>query len=184
MLAEFFNSLPEKNKKIVLVSGVGLLTFLICSSGIIQPALKKIKVIEVQKKEFREKEPLMRRLADSGAKVETYKKIFMPDRDLAPLIEELAGIAERTSVKVSSISPEKSMGNVEGDVEKLTVLIEGESTFHNLGNYISQIESMDKFTKISRIEFGKGVTPTRTTASAKRVILAVSRFYLPNQAGT
>lgn len=181
-----FNGLSEKNKRVFIAGGIAASTFFLVWVGVAQPAIRKTQSIEIQKKELQEKEPVLRDVLALEARLAAYQVHLSPDRDLSPLMGDLSDLAEKAGLQSVSTALEKSYATQEGEIEKLSIAIDGMGTFHQLGDYVSRIESLNRYTKVSKVEFGKTTSSTAMSVSskpaspdAKRIALVVSTFYSP-----
>ena len=69
-----------------------------------------------------------------------------PTKDPSWLVGEVNGIADASHLSISSITP---AGITEkGDYAKVTVRMELRGAFHDLGDFIARIESMDRLVKV------------------------------------
>lgn len=184
MLESLFATMNEKNKRLAVVGGIGAATLLLIWMMAAQPAIKKNKATENQKKELREKEPMLRGVLDTETRLAAYPAKLAEDRDLGPLMEDLSKMAEQSSLQNVSIALEKGAMTQDVDVEKLSISIEGVGNFHQLGDFVSRVENLERFAKISRVEFGRsgsGIGSASLTndsrTSSKRISVIVSTFF-------
>lgn len=189
MLQAILGNMNEKNKRMTVAGAIGGGVLFLSWVGVIQPSFNKMKYIETQKKEFREKEPVFREVLATEARLAEYQKRMAQDRDLTPLMSKLTGLAEKAALQNVSTALEKSLGGPEGEIEKLSINIEATGSFHQLGDFVSMIENLEDFVRISRLDFARSQASTSMAVEQsakpemKRFTMAVSTYYVPKEAG-
>lgn len=89
-------------------------------------------------------------------KIEGYKKIFTDEEEIPRFLESLSIIAAESGVKIKAIKPlrstDKSSVREGGIYEEIPIEISAKSGYHQLGVFLQNLESGEKFLIISAIE--------------------------------
>lgn len=97
-------------------------------------------------------------VAKLDEKVKSFKLLFTDEEDVSGLIENISGLANSSSVKIIQIKPVKESSDsaaVKAKDNKFTeigIQIAAKADFHQMGNFISKIESSKSFLKVSSLE--------------------------------
>ncbi len=141
--------LKVRNKRrvvIIVPIAVGLfLGFLF----IIKPGLGRLNNAKSEVSGLQIKVSSYQFILDGEKKIGEYKKLFSGDKTW--LIEQLNSTAEKTGVSILSILPEetKRVGDI---LERASVRIDAECTYHQLGEFISRAESLPAYVKVLGID--------------------------------
>lgn len=96
--------------------------------------------------------------ADLDEKIDNLKLLITDERDISVLIENISNSADSTGVKIIQVKPATDVSNLrtvetkDGKFGEIEIQIMGKSDFHQLGNFVSKIESVKGFFKISSLE--------------------------------
>ncbi len=82
-------------------------------------------------------------------KLELYRKRVSEDRDASWLLEEVSNMASESKVEVSSI--EEGSPEDRGLYKRLYVTVDTYSTYHQLGVFLSKIESQEDFIRVEEL---------------------------------
>lgn len=82
--------------------------------------------------------------------VDLYEKRLPERKSVSWLLEEVSRIASESALELISIKPEGP--EERGNFTKLPIRIEAHSTYHELGKFLSQLESSKKFFKIEDLQ--------------------------------
>ena len=140
-----------KHKKWVVGVGLALIGLLIGSRMIAAPLIQQIRLVEKDKEETRKKEPTLRSIVELKNRFEKNKEAFAQPKESTQIIEELNSLAVRSGFAIQSIVPEQP-AKIGAGFEKLSVHIDAAGTYHELGEFVSQIESLKYLVKIAKVE--------------------------------
>ena len=164
--------LSTKNKQILLVAmvwGASLFLGLVFFLG---PDLQKLSLAKAAKREDAEKQGVLRNIAQLEAERQAYRQQLAETGDVTWLVETLNQISKKTNVKIISITPLQTQQIRQ--YEKVSLRLDAKCRYHELGKFVSQIESYDKLIKVS------GVTARRPDDAASKLLevsLVVSAFH-------
>jgi type IV pilus assembly protein PilO len=96
------------------------------------------------------------KLKDLRAEYEEYSKRLPKEKEIPEFLEGLASIAKTSKVKILSITPSELVpveveGRKEGYYKKMPISITAKSGYHQLGRFVSAIETGKRFITISDI---------------------------------
>lgn len=137
------------NKIAILSIAIGVIAFIIGLVFICKPFTDRTNSLRAEILRERDKNILIGNIRALGKHLKVYDKRLPKDASVSWLIGELSDMASKEHVELSSITP----GPPE-DYEfytKLYVIMDTISTYHELGRFLSRIESSDKFLRIENI---------------------------------
>jgi Tfp pilus assembly protein PilO len=143
-----------KNRKIIINIGLFILTFIVSwqintKFNKINTALKEQIILERRKNE------LVDRLINSEKKLLYYKDI-LKKKETPKIINSLTRLAQESGVKIVSIRPERAKEYAIYAKVPLRLSLHAEN-FHNIGKFISKLESLSDLYKIElRQQKGRG----------------------------
>ena len=145
----------SKNKKQLVAVTLLLAAMFIGWNFIARPMLIKIKNAETDKVDLVQKEAVFKAIVEMENKIFVHKRFFVESKDRNALIGQLSALAAKSSLVINSVTPEDQPGYSQiNDFEKISLKIEASGNYHSLGQFISQVESLDYFAKIVRLEIG------------------------------
>ncbi|MFA4991822.1 MAG: type 4a pilus biogenesis protein PilO [Candidatus Omnitrophota bacterium] len=143
---------PESKKinKLIILSGIiAVLTFVIAMGFIYKPFSDKNRAIRENILLERDKNLLIGRIRALGKHLKAYEKRIPRGAGVSWLVAEVSDMASKEQLEVSSITP----GSPEDYrvYTKVYVTMEVISAYHQLGRFISRVESSEKFLRIESI---------------------------------
>lgn len=151
--------------------GVGLIIILVLFTLSIKPRLEEKKAIELEiikeeenlaavKELISKKEEYEREIASISEKIKYYEAKLPQEKETEQLLEDLARIATDTKIKYQSIksNPMISLKSEQIDLPYHSWPITMKLTcgFHELGNYINQLENAMRFIKVDSLSIDAG----------------------------
>ncbi len=118
---------------------------------------EKKKSIEPQKQQ---KTTLIQSHLD---KIKTYDSYLSPSTEVSWAVEAITSMANNAGLSVTSMSPMDPENGVY--LDKLLLKIEADCGYHELGDFVSRLESYSKFLKISRLSLKRSKTGSELKAS-------------------
>jgi Tfp pilus assembly protein PilO len=170
-------NIPKKtrDKLIIALAGIAILTFAIAWNRIIQPANATLLSIQTEKASQKRRQDLIRDLIALQKKVDSYHIRFSPTKEATWLIGELNRMADESGVVLQSAAP---VGQDEkGGYDKITIRVEAKASYHQLGDFMSRIESAPKFIKVLILRAEKPANPEEAKHGLVRSALSVSVFH-------
>src|SRR3989338_42089 len=140
----------KANKIVIFSAIVGTVTLIIGIAFIYIQFLHQNKSLRETILLEREKNVLMGQIRALGRHLKVYeRRILEQGRGVSWLLSKVSDMAADEHIEISSIRP----GTPEswGAYTKLYVIAETVSTYHQLGRFISKIESFEKFLRIEKI---------------------------------
>lgn len=96
-------------------------------------------------------EVLKKEVAQYKGKIESYESMLPAEQEIPKLLEDLSGMANNSGVKIIGITPLQSKREASSGQEiyqETPILINAKSGYHELGKFISRLESADRFMKV------------------------------------
>ena len=179
-----------KHKQWGLGIGLSLIGLFIGNRIIAAPLIQQINRIEKDKWETLKKEPALRSIVELESRFEKHKETFAQTKESAQIIEELNSLAVRSGFTIQSIVPEAPV-KIGAGFEKLSVHIDAEGTYHEFGEFVSQIESLKYLAKIAKVEMGTSKSGMDASAQSRlangqntaKIGMAVNLFYPSKETG-
>ena len=168
--------LKDRKTQIMVLTGLlSVLAAIVYVSFILAPQIERVfgAVGQVQKvgsdlKEAQDNIANIPRyknnLATYEEKVDNYEKMLPAQQEIPTLLESLSAIAKDSGVKIVGIMPVVTKdGKVKkGQIYKeIPILISAKSGYHELGKFLSNMESADRFMKISDIQIRSNLASPR-----------------------
>ena len=117
-------------------------------------------------------------------KVEYYEKRLPTEQEIPSILADLSNMAKSSNIKILSITPIpvsapfKEAKETKGRIyQERPILINAKSGYHELGQFLSNLENADRFMKIVDID----VKANKVTPKKHDVELIVSTFILLNE---
>lgn len=149
--------------------------------GIYQPQHLRIRSAEAMYREEEKKTDVQRDVADREALIEAYQQRLTKTADTDWLIAQTALVATKANVQLTAVSPQRPVTEAAG-YTRLSIIIECEITYHQLGELAAALENAQPFVRIDQVEVGQAKTdPKRGAdpANRRKVTLTLSTIYLP-----
>ena len=142
------------------------------SYGIYVQHQQRLRAIQEELQVQQETEALREKLASSIQELERLRKRLPPEPEPEWLVGQVAKLAEQTGIKLTSIVPENPRQFDE--FTHLSVSLQFTTSYHQLGAFISTLESSPSFVRVDQLDLSRG--QQEDTASVR---VAVSTVYLP-----
>ncbi len=183
MIDELLAKVKPKNRKIVVIL-VPLLCGLLASWNlVVHPGLSKITAAHKELRSLGAKEITFGSIADSEKRLTDFQKKLPKAGDKMWLVDQLNSIANATNFLILSVTPDEQKMVVGGFLERTSIHIEAQGNYHELGEFVSQVESLEQLVKISRVDVtaatfssgmdGRGDGSARHSDATCRVVLSV-----------
>ncbi len=137
------------NKLVIINVIIIVLVLVISIVAIYMPFSDKNKSIRVSILTERDKNVLIGKIKALGKYLKLYDKRILEGGSVSWLLGKISNVASKENIEVVSIKP----GNPEdyGLYTKLSVIVDAASTYSQLGRFIAEIESSEKFLKIESV---------------------------------
>ena len=137
--------LKIKNRRPVVIAAPIVAGIFLGGLLVVKPGLSHLNAVKDEVAGLQEKMSAYQFILDSEKKTTVYKTHFSGDKTW--LIEQLNSIAEKTGFSILSILPEdaKKVGDY---LDRVSVHIDAESDYHQLGEFVSRVESLDPYVKV------------------------------------
>jgi Tfp pilus assembly protein PilO len=154
-----------------------LLTIIIARKVIYIPQRHKISSIKQELEKVREKLELIKKIDELQASIATYQLKIPAGGDVSWLIDELTRAAKQSDINVLSIDP---LASQEQDIFwKHLLRMRLEAGYHQLGEFLSTVESLESFVKIDSLQMGiEDDSGSQKQVSATKVSLLISTVSL------
>ena len=131
------------NKIVILHVAVVIIAFAVGFLFIYRPFLNKNRALRAQILQERERNILVGKIRALGKHLKVYEDMLPEQKNVSWLLATVSDMASKENIKVSSVKP----GELEdrGLYNKLYVVLDVISAYHQLGKFISRIESSEKF---------------------------------------
>ncbi len=140
------------------------------------PLQKTLRGLQGQLQESQQTYDLRKGLANSLEKLKTLRQRLAPNAETEWLVREVNRLAESVGIKPPlSITPQRPAKLQE--FTSLAVTVEFDTTYHQLGQFISSLERAESFLRLDEFQ----LMPSERGAA--RVRLTVSAVHLPPLAG-
>lgn len=137
--------------KLIIATAVIIIAVVITGVVFIfMPFSEKTRSLKADILKERDKNVLIGKIRALGKHLKVYEKRIAQDGTVSWLVGDLADIASKEKIELSSIMP----GSPEdyGLYAKLYVTMNIASTYNQLGRFISKVESSEKFLRVEKIE--------------------------------
>lgn len=141
--------LKMKHRRPVVILAPIVFGLLVGGVMVVKPSMGRFLSIKSEIQGLKQKEPSYNIILESEKKIEILKTRFTGDRTW--LIERLNAIAGETGFSIVMILPEepKKLGEY---LERASVRIDAEGSYHQLGEFVSQVESLERYVKILSVD--------------------------------
>ena len=176
-LADFL----KKKKRTLIVVSIVLLVMIMGNNFIYQVQKEKTGYLERKIEEEETKNRLVREIMGLNKEFGSYKKRVPVQRDVFWLIRKIGQLAKGAQIKVVSLQP-KQLDRQEGYV-RVPLEIEVECGYHELGEFLSNIENSQEFVRLDSLQFlsrgGNGqISEIEDEHRGSTASLVVSTIYL------
>ena len=158
-----------------IVSGIIMLAlagYVGYHSAYVRPR-KSVERIHQQIKEAREEQALRTRVAVSLQTLEQHREALALRPDPDWFLTEVGVVAKEVGLQVTSISPYPPKEGADATV--LSVSLRLITTYHQLGRFLSQLESHDRLIHVDSLQ----ITPDQGFSGKTYTNLVLSTLYIP-----
>ena len=167
--------IPESTFKTLVVYTVTIVAggSFLCWNFFVKPIFVKLKSVKTETAAIGQKKTAVENISALKRRFESYEKSLSPVQQLPWLIEESNRIASESHLTLVSAAP--AGDQISEDYKKITLRIEARGGYHELGDFVSRIENLPRFIKISDLH----ARSTATEEDAKKglyISLSLSIF--------
>ncbi len=146
--------LRVKNRKLVVLLLPVLVALFLGGMIVVKPSFVRIATLKTRKNDLSKKESVFNAIVEQEKKLFGYRERLSKVPDKAKFIEDLNRLAGESGLTVLSMVPEEKKVTAVY-LEKIGVKIDAEGNYHQLGEFISRVESLDQFAKIILVDIDK-----------------------------
>lgn len=141
-MADFKDLLKEtRGKTVAFMVGALLAALWTAQHFVWGPLNHKAATLSKAIEEEGQKTPLLQSVAFSDGKVQKDIKKLLPLASSSPLVEQVSRIARESDIRVAVLTPQEPV--VDGAYQRLSVQIEGEGKYHQVGKFLAALESVE-----------------------------------------
>ncbi len=111
--------------------------------------------IKVSERDISGVDNLKKQVAQYHSKIESYERMLPIEQEVPKLLEELSDMAKSSNVKIIGITSVQSKQEVDAQTQiyrEIPILINAGSGYHELGKFLSRLESANRFMKVADIK--------------------------------
>ena len=157
-----------------LAAGLCLGVFLIGQKLFVDPARSQLRSVRHELETETRKSEILRRIVELEGKIGGYRTSLLEKRDAAPLIDAVNRLAEESTLTLISVTPQPPQK--QGQYDRLPIEVELQCTYHQLGGFLSRIESSKRFLRVDSVKMEERRDPNNT-APGLLVTLILSGYY-------
>ena len=140
----------KKPNKIVILSAVVIIIMIVVGLIFIYiPFSNKTKSLRAEILTERDRNVLIGKIRAFGKHLKVYTKRISEHKGVSWLLGEISDMATKEQIEISSIRP--GIPEKRGLYTKLYVTMDTISTYHQLGNFASRVESSENFLRVESI---------------------------------
>jgi Tfp pilus assembly protein PilO len=156
MIDELLLKVKPKDRRIFMML-IPLIGGLLASWAlVIKPGLSKLALTKAELRSLSTKEVPFKNITDSEQKLNLYKQKISKAGDKIWLVDQLNSIADKAQFLILSVTPDEQKSVVDGYIERSSIRIEAEGNYHQLGEFVSRVESLEQFVKILTVDINAG----------------------------
>jgi Tfp pilus assembly protein PilO len=132
-----------------------------------------LATIEVLKKKMaleQKKHQMSQTIQTHVAAIKSYDPFLSPSEEVSWAIEDITGIALDSGLSITSMSPADPQKGVY--LNKLLLKVEADCGYHEMGRFVSRLESHSKFLKMNQLSLKRGKQGSKLKASMLIEMLA------------
>ena len=154
----------DRNKRWRLILGgvVALAALVIGLQMIVRPGLARLREAQALLSEERQKSELVHQLQAQLTRMEPWQRRLSSDQMMEWLVSELTRLAREAGVRVIAIQSRPVTHTPEAT--SVSVSVEIESSYHELGRFLSLVESSPPLILVERIEIQAATAPASPRA--------------------
>ena len=149
---ELFKEKENLTKNILLWIGIFLIIAILARKIVYNPQVEKIKTIEKQIAEEKEKTYILKEIGKIERALNFYRSPASSE-EATWILDEITRIAKDTGVRIIALEPRAS--EEQKVYIKLPIKLMVECSYHELGYFLSQIERSKRFLKIDELQAGR-----------------------------
>lgn len=114
----------------------------------------KTKIVKTEKA-WAMRTQIEQEIAQTNEKIQYYEKELPEKKEIPQVLRYLSDSARKLNVKITEIKPaEKDEGLIQENLiySSVPISLKAECGYHELGRFVSELESADRFMKISNIK--------------------------------
>ena len=155
MIDNFLQKLRHRRLVVILTPIIGGVFF--GGLMVVKPTLARISSIETEKAALSKKAEVFNNIIGWEKKMSVYKKQLAPIEDKAKVMELLNMLAGDSGINIISMTPDET-APVGLYLQRVLVRIEADAGYHQLGEFVSRVESLDQFVKFVNVQINTEIT--------------------------
>ena len=164
-------------KPALLIGGIALaITGVVGYNFIYVPGQREVRLFRTQITQEEKKQETEQEVAVLLDQLEGYRKHLPQTPDPSWLSGQAVELAERSGILLASIS--KGAPQTAGQFTRLTVDLEFSASYHQLGEFLDQVERSDHFLRVERLTVNRASLEQSSDLSPT-VQLTLGTLYLP-----
>lgn len=168
-----------RRKDIVIGLGILLVAAILAQKVVYSPKAKKIERLRSQIREEEEKNRLLGEIDQIDQTLHSYQKKTPSGREVSWVLDKVTKIAKDMELSIISLEPQPP--DDRGAYVRLPLKLEVECGYHELGRFLSQIESSEEFLRIESLQVKTGEQREKERSSIlkkPRATLVISSIYV------
>ena len=146
--------------------------------GIYQPQRDRHVSAHAAYAEEQQKAALQRDIAEREALLRLYRERLPKTPDTDWLINQSAAVAAEAGIQLNTVRPDAP--SAEKGYTRLIITVESVATYHELGRFVSQLESAQPFIHVDRVKVAEAASAVDKAPTGRRkIMLTLSTIYLP-----
>ena len=158
----------------VLAVGLCLGVFLIGQKLFVDPARSQLRSLRQELETEKRKSEILRRIVQLESTINGTRASLLEKRDAAPLIDAVNRLAEESTLTLVSVTPQPPQK--QGQYDRLPIEVELQCTYHQLGRFLSRIESSKRFLRVDSVKMEERRDPSNAIPGLL-VTLILSGYY-------
>ena len=152
-----------------------ILAFLVGRNSIYKNSLEKINSLKSRQEEEKNKNELLAMISMLERKIDVYKRGSLAAAEIAPLLDKVSALAQRSGIKIENFNPQPTISQKE--YTELPVKISLSCDYHRLGRFLSLLESDQEFIWVKALNVEKDTVVDPGEKKIPEVNLAISGLY-------
>ncbi len=140
----------SKNKFLVIVILILIVTFGIGKKFIYQPRLKTIEQIQLRIEKQAQKNDLLQDIVALKKGIDSYSERMPPNEEITWVVDEISKLSKDSGIELLSLEPQAVEDK--GSYYRLPLELDIECSYHQLGNFLSRIENSPKFMRLDNFK--------------------------------
>ena len=166
--------MDPNRKRIFVISAVIIMLTLVVANSIFRSQSGRIERLKAEAAEEHEMNRLLVEIGRAVEEIDSYLPRIPLEKNVDWLRREVTRIAAESEVKIVSITPRSP--EKKDLYTRLAVGMEVECGYHQLGEFVSELESSKRFTNIDSLKLDAGKVEGAEWIAEARI--TVSTFYL------